>query len=166
MGDLISKLGLDWKLLLAQIIDFLILLWILKKYAYKPILGMLEKRRKTIEKGMADAKTIEERLAALEQEKGKVLAGAQAQAHAIVETASKDAAAYSAKSRDEAKAETAAIIADAKKDVERMKDGIVADAKAEIADLVVSSTEKIIRVKLNATSEKELISDALRRAKE
>ncbi len=166
MTELFNKLGIDWKLLIAQIINFAILFWVLKRYAYKPILGMLKKRSDTIEKGMKDAKTIEERLAALEGEKGTIIADAQAQAHTIVETASKDAVAFSTRARDEAKAETAMLIATAKKDVERMKDSIVADAKAEIADLVVASTEKIIRVKLNAASEKELISDALRRAKE
>jgi len=166
MAELFTNLGIDWKLLIAQIINFAILFWLLRRFAYKPILGMLEKRRTTIEKGMQDAKTIEERLAALEGEKGKIIADAQTHAHTIVETASKDSAKFSAKSRNEAKAETAAMIATAKQDVERMKDSIVADAKAEIADLVVAGTEKIIRVKLNASSEKELISDALRRAKE
>mgnify|MGYP001588456271 CR=1 FL=1 len=60
--ELISKLGIDWKLLVAQIVNFFILLFVLYKFAYKPVLEMLEKRSKTIEKGIHDAKASEERL--------------------------------------------------------------------------------------------------------
>ena len=50
MSELFSKLGIDWKLLIAQIINFLVLLFVLYKFAYRPILSMLEKRTKKIEK--------------------------------------------------------------------------------------------------------------------
>jgi F-type H+-transporting ATPase subunit b len=47
-----NGLGIDWKILLGQIINFLILLWLLKKFAYKPFLSMLSKRQKQIEEGI------------------------------------------------------------------------------------------------------------------
>ena len=55
MQELITKLGIDWKFLIAQIVNFLVLLFVLYKFAYGPILAMLEKRQKKIEKGLKDA---------------------------------------------------------------------------------------------------------------
>ena len=166
MAELFGKLGIDWKLLIAQVINFAILFFVLKRFAYKPILGILERRRTTVEKSLVDAKKIEERLGALEQERETVLGKARAEAHTIVESATKDATAFVARAKEETKAETAVMIAKAQQDVERMKESVVAEAKNEIADLVVASAEKIIRVKLDPASEKELIRNALGRVKE
>ncbi|MFH0829091.1 MAG: F0F1 ATP synthase subunit B [Candidatus Kerfeldbacteria bacterium] len=165
MNELFSKLGIDWKLLIAQVINFAILFWVLKRFAYKPILSMLERRRATVEKSLVDAKKIEERLGALEQERETVLGNARAEAHTIVESATKDAATFTEQSKQQTKAETAAMIEAARKDVTRMKDTIVADAKEDIANLVVAGAEKVIRIKLNPDTEQELIHDTLRRVK-
>lgn len=165
MTELFEKLGIDWKLLIAQVVNFFILFWVLKRFAYKPILNMLARRSETIEKSQKDAKAIEDRLQSLAQERGKMLDDARAQASMIVGTATKDAAAFAEKSREEAKRETAAMISSAKKDVERIKDSLIADAKADIADLVVAGTERIIRVKLDRSADKELVHDAIKRAK-
>ncbi len=165
MSELFSKLGVDWKLLIAQVVNFFILFWVLRRFAYKPILKTLERRRETVEKGMKDAKSVEERLASLEKERGKVIDDAHAQAHAIVETATKDAAAFTVRSREEAKRETAAMIAAARSDVERIKDTVVAEATADIADLVVAGTERIIRIKLDGAADRELVNKTLTRAK-
>ena len=85
--ELIEKLGLDVKLLLAQIVTFVILLTILTYLVYKPILNLLDKRKSMIEKNVEDTRRIEERLAQLEKERAEVLAEASKKAMAVIEQA-------------------------------------------------------------------------------
>ena len=68
MSELIHNLGIDWKLLLANAVTFLIVLWVLRKFAFGPIMRALEQRQGTIAKGLADAKQQTEALAAFEEE--------------------------------------------------------------------------------------------------
>ncbi len=62
MSELVEKLGLDWKLLLAQGVNFGIILVVLRVTAYKPIMKLLEARRKKIEQGLVDAKAAKDML--------------------------------------------------------------------------------------------------------
>ena len=76
MSDLIHKLGIDWKLLSSQAVNFLILLFVLRKFAYKPLLKILEKRRGGIEEGLAKATEADRRLKeANEAKKEKIKEG-------------------------------------------------------------------------------------------
>ena len=88
--DLIDKLGIDLKLLIAQIVNFVILLVILTKLIYKPLLKLLDDRKKMIAKTVDDSKRIEDRLAAIEADRDKVLANASKEAMVIVERAKKE----------------------------------------------------------------------------
>lgn len=161
MNDLITKLGIDWKLLVFQIINFFILLWVLKRYAYKPILGALERRQQMIAKGVEDAKKAEEGLSRLEQEKERVLREARKEEQSIVEAARKDAVEYTVQSREVAKAETAVMLEAARREAVRTKETIVREAKTELADLVVAAAEKVIRAKLDPATDRRLLEDAL-----
>ncbi len=163
MSELLQKLGIDWKLLLAQIVNFLILLWVLKRYAYRPILRALSERSKKIAKSMDDAKKIEVELEVLAQERERVMAEARKEAQSLLEGARQDAAALLARTKEEAKAEATAVTQAAEHEVRRMKENIVNEAKGELADLLVRSTEKIVRVKLDSTSDAKLIDEALKR---
>ncbi len=62
MQDLVTQLGLDWRLLLSQAANFLILLIVLRLFAYKPLIPMLKERRAKIEDGLAKAKEADHRL--------------------------------------------------------------------------------------------------------
>jgi F-type H+-transporting ATPase subunit b len=62
MSQLLSQLGIDWKLLIAQAVNFFLLLLILRLYVYGPLMAMLRERREKIEEGLAKAKEADERL--------------------------------------------------------------------------------------------------------
>lgn len=166
MAELFEKLGVDWKLLIAQLVNFAILFWILKRFAYKPILGALEKRSKTIEKSLDDAKKIETQVAELEAEKQRVLNAARQEAAQMVERSRRDAEHFAAQSRDQAQSEAQQIVAAASKQVKEMKDDVMAEAKADLADLVVSATEKVARVKLQGATDAHLVKEALHQAED
>ena len=77
MSELFEKLGINWKLLIAQAVNFLAILAILRFTVYKPLLRMLAERRTRIAKGLDDAKRAGERLERVESERKDVLARAE-----------------------------------------------------------------------------------------
>ena len=71
--EVLAKIGVDWKLLLAQVVNFLVLLWVLRRFAYRPMLEFLEKRTKRIESGLRDAKLATQKLSEIEAKERGVL---------------------------------------------------------------------------------------------
>lgn len=154
--ELISKLGIDWKLLVAQIINFFILLFVLYKFAYKPVLGMLEKRSKMIEKGVHDAKASEERLKEIEQTRRRILDEASREvgkmlekAKADAETMKKDLMATASEQAEDLLRRTKALVAEEK---EKMTE----DVKKEVAKFIILATGKILQREFSDADQKKL----------
>ena len=72
--EIFSKLGIDWRLLLAQVVNFLILLFVLRRFAYTPMLRFLEKRKNRIEKGLKEGKLATEKLLQIAKKEKEILA--------------------------------------------------------------------------------------------
>lgn len=112
--EIFKNFGFDPILLVAQIVNFLIILFLLKKFLYKPVLDMLKKRRDDIEKGVKDAEegrlTLEK---ALEEEK-KILRKAQEQSKKIIDDASSQALLISTDIEQNSRRQAEKILTDAK----------------------------------------------------
>lgn len=154
--ELLSKLGIDLKLLLAQIVNFLILFVVLSKLVYKPIINLLEKRKKLIEKTVEDQKSIEERLTKIEEEKGKVMAEATAAAMAVVEKSKKEAEEEKQKVLTNAKKEISSLAERYRAQLKEEKANIVKEIKGEMAVLIVKASEKVIRKEFAREDQKRL----------
>lgn len=161
MSELLSKLGIDWKLLIAQIVNFLILLFVLYKFTYGPILAILEKRQKKIEKGLADADEARKKLEESQEKQKEILKKARNEAKDIIEKARIQAEKLRSDIAVEAKARSEKIISDAKVEIEREKEKTIAEIKSEIGELVVAATEKIIDEKLDEKRDGELIEKVI-----
>lgn len=142
--EALESLGIDWKLLLSQIVNFLILLFILKKFLYGPIVKMLSDRREKVAKSMEDCRAAEEKLAAAEIESKKILDKAVDEADKIAKAAKKSAQDEAGKILSDASEKAHKVSENAKLAAEREKDQIVAKAKKNLAELVTIATEKII----------------------
>ncbi|MDI6777899.1 MAG: F0F1 ATP synthase subunit B [Patescibacteria group bacterium] len=162
MSELITKLGIDYKLLIAQIVNFLVLLFILYKFAYGPILAMLEKRQKKIEQGLKDAEAAGKKLAESEERQKEILRKARTEAKEIVEKAHMQAEKSKSKIAGVAKVQAEKIITDAKAEIEREKTKTISEIKSEIGSLVVAATEKVIGGKMDEEKDKELIEKSLK----
>lgn len=162
MEDLVTKLGLDWKLLLAQMINFLILVWVLRRFAYRPIVKLLDERRRKIERGLEDAKQSAIERTVLAQDRERTLHEAQVAAAEVGQQAQRDAEAFRTRARDEAKAEAQAIVAAAEREAKRMQARVVEEAQAELGELVALGVEKVVRAKVDAAADRQLIAAALR----
>lgn len=166
MGELVSKLGIDWRLLLANTLTFFLVLWILRKFAYRPIMDVLDRRQKTIGEGLDAAKKSQDELAAIQQEKAIVLKEAKAEALAIVTEAKKQGEAAKQKLADQANAETSATVERTKQLLDRERQEMVKKAKTELADLVVAATEKVLDATMDDKTQAKLSAAAVVALKE
>ncbi len=91
MAELFSKLGIDWKLLLSQGVNFIILLTALTFLTYRPLGRLLAERRRKIELGLKGAEEAERRLKQIDEEKAKVLTAAQKSALETIKASETDA---------------------------------------------------------------------------
>lgn len=160
--ELLNNLGINGKLLLAQIINFLILLFVLYKFAYGPILKMLDDRTKKIEKGLKDADESHKKLAEIVQKEKEVLKKAREEAQAIIVKAEEQAKKNKEDIITESKTQSEKILSDAQKKIEEEKNKMLAEVKGEISNLVIMATEKIISQKLDTAKDKEIINKALK----
>ncbi len=161
MSELITKLGIDWKLLLAQAINFGILVYILKRFVYTPIIGVLEKRRQDIADTATKTAEADLRLQDIETEKQKVLSEARNQAKEIVskaEVMSKKQVEETFKIAEQ-KANT--IIAEGKISLERERSKIKSEIKSEIGSVVAAAVEKTVGDFMNKEAEEKLKAEAL-----
>lgn len=160
--ELLSNLGINWKLLLAQIINFLILLFVLHRFAYKPILKMLNDRTNKIEKGLKDAEESRKKLAEIAEKEKEIIAKARKDAREILKKVEDTAKKNKEEIAIEAKNQAEKIIINAKASIESEKAKMFREVKAEVTELVVMATEKIIGEKVDAKKDKELIEQAIK----
>lgn len=137
VSELISHFGIDWKILLAQVANFGILLFLLKKFAYGPIVAALERRRNEIEKGLRFTKEAEENLRKIAETEEQTLRQARGDAVAIVSQAETTAKEHAAEIAGDAMKKSEAIIRDGKQ--------AALEEKAKIEEEVFAGAEELVR---------------------
>ncbi|MDP3710585.1 MAG: F0F1 ATP synthase subunit B [bacterium] len=161
MSELIHNFGIDWRLLVTQAINFFILLFILKKFAYKPILEMLRKRRDGIEAGIRMKKEAEERLRHIAQEREKTLEETRKESLAILaktETAAKD---LRAEMLADAAQKAEGVLNEAKKIIGEEKNKMRDEFFKDAAGLVRLGIEKTLNRMTPEERDAKLIQEAL-----
>lgn len=159
---LFDQFGIQPMLLLAQIVNFLILLWILKKFLYSPILKLLEERKRRIAKSLEDAQKIEERLAKLEKDREKVLAKAALEARKIVEDAGKSASQVIADAHQKAQEDIDLMMTKALAEQRLEKDKMRQELRSELANLIVLGLQKISGKVFTREDQKNLVEQSIR----
>jgi len=157
MEELIKTFHIDWKLIIAQLVNFAIVLFVLYKFAYGPIMKMMDERTKKIDKGLKDAEDSHKKLQEIAEKEKAVLVEARKQAQEIVAKA--EAAASKAKDEiaDQAKQQAQKILDEATKKIELEKNQMLSEVKTQVAELVVAATGKVIDEKIDEGKDKELI---------
>lgn len=160
--DPIALLGLDWKLFIAQLINFGIVVLVLWKWVFIPASRALEKRTKKIEDSLANADSIQKEKNEFESWKDGEILKSKKQASEIIKSAQDEAVAVKKSEIEAAKKEQFEIIENTKLRLRREQDVAVKNAKEEIADLIIVATEKIIKQKLNSEKDRELITKVIK----
>jgi F-type H+-transporting ATPase subunit b len=160
--EILHKLGIDWKLLIAQGVNFVVLLYVLRRFAYKPMLAFLDERQQKIETGLTNATKATEKLAEAEKEHRALLNDAKKEARALVEAALVAAKERDQESLDKTKGEVAALLALAQTEIAHEKNKMLREAKEELAEVVLLATEKMVHEKVDASKDKELVLSLLK----
>lgn len=154
--ELLSTLGIDWKVLIAQIINFLILLAILTKLVYKPLLNLLDQRADRVRKAMDNASDMEQQAKRAEEEHRDRLRQADAAAGEILQNAKKQAEAMQQEVLAKAKHEAEAIIARGNQLIADERTKALADVQDTVTKVIVQLTESLLRREFSADDQKRI----------
>lgn len=155
--------GVDWSHLVAQIISFSIVCLLLHRYAYKPILKMLEERRQQITAGIAASEKIKAELAQTETQRRETMLKADAQAAKLIEEAHAAAARVKEQETQKAIAVAEQIIVKSREAAIQEHARMLTELKHEVGRLVVQATTKIIGKVLTADDQRRLAEETSRR---
>lgn len=144
MEQLIEAFGIDARLIIIQIINFVVLAGLLSYLLYKPVLNLLEAREEKIKQGIADAESAAKANAEATTEKQAILAAAQLEASAIDARAKDFGKQKTEKLVAEANIKAAEVLKAAQQKSEQLKAQTLKDSEAEIAKLAVLAAEKIL----------------------
>lgn len=156
-----EQLGVYPSGLIAQIIVFLILGLLMKKFAFGPVLAILDERRKTIEESLRNADRIKQELAQAEATRIEILKKANDQANAIIAEARASAEKAGALKIQEAVGQAESILKKASEAAAREREQVLAQVRQELGQLVVTTTAKVVGKTLTADDEARLQKEAL-----
>jgi F-type H+-transporting ATPase subunit b len=159
MESIISTFHIDWKILIAQAINFAVVFVVLYIFALKPLSKLMAERSEKISKGINDAETNAKLLEETHKEYESALSKARNEANKIFQDGKKEAEAKKTLMLEEAKKEVALVVENGKKTLEVEKVKMVAEAKKEIVTLVTKATEKILGEKINASFNEKTVKE-------
>ena len=161
LRDTAETFGWNPRLFFSQVISFVIVALLLRRFAYKPILNVLEERRRRIEEGQINAEKIKRQLDEAEKRYSEILAKANAEAQKMIDEARESSAHLAERKQQEAIAAAEQIIAKAREasaiEHERTMDSL----KQELGRLVVDTTAKVTGKVLTPEDQQRLQEEAM-----
>lgn len=158
----LGALGINPIAILAQASTFLLLFFILKKFAFDGIAKSLEKRRAKVEDSIKEAEKLTVANKESEKRLQETIAEASKQSSKIIDDAKKEAAEIIGNSRVEAKTQTEAMVKSAEAEIKLSADRAKSELKSEMASLIAEATEKIIGEKMSSSQDRKIIEKALK----
>jgi F-type H+-transporting ATPase subunit b len=160
IGDTAREFGVDWPHFIAQVVSFCIVAFLLHRFAYKPVVDLLEERRKRIAEGLANADKIKVELARAETQRQEVLTQANAQANKLIEEARAAAARVQEQETQKAIAAAEQIISKAREAASQDHARMLSELKREVGRLVVQTTATVTGKILTPDDQKRLAEEA------
>lgn len=158
-----GQFGLNGQIFVSQLINFLIVLIVLWKFVYKPIVRMLDERSEKIEKSMKQAQEIEKRVSDIEKEKDEIMTNAQKQAQEIIEKAYEQGKVRQEEIISAAKREVERVITKGKEQLAEEKTTMLKEARKDIVDIAVKATTRILQDQVDAVKSKSIAEEAVRK---
>jgi len=157
----IGELGLNWQSLIAQIVNFAILLLVLRVFAYPWFLRTMDGRSRRIKESLEEAEVVKQQAAAAQDETKQRIAEATREGQEVVSRALKAGEELRVKAKAEAQVEAEALLTRARVEISRERDDAIDSARREFADLTVMAAEKVIDRSLDKTAHREVIEEVL-----
>lgn len=163
--EIIKNFGLDPILLGAQVVNFLIILFVLKKFLHKPILDILKKRQLTIKQGLEKAEESEKLLAEASEKEKKILKDAQAEAVKMISQAKNQALSVIKEAQESAKKEAERIISDARGQIHDEAKQAEERLGNSVSKLAIDYLQKSLKDIFGIKDQEEVIDKALKQLK-
>lgn len=159
--EVLNAFGLDWKVLLAQFFNFAILVFVLWRFAYKPILKFLDDRKNKIEEGIKNAEQASQKLVEIEEREKEVLVEARKEALKIINEAKDNAEKRGADIIVKAQEAASLAMSKEREKFNQEKGDIFKEMKGSLSELVILAVEKVIEEKMNSEKDREIIKKVL-----
>jgi F-type H+-transporting ATPase subunit b len=160
--QIFTNFGITWPKFIAQVILFLVVYWVLNKYAFGPVLKMLAERRRRIEEGQHNAERIKKQLAEAELRYQEVLRKANEDATKLLEEARTSSDAITQKQLQQAIKDAEGVIAKAQETIAQERNKMVDEVKKEMVDLVVKTTAKVVGKVITPEDQKRLSEETVK----
>ncbi len=147
MSELFAAFGIDWRLLTINLVNFILLLVLLRVFLYRPLLTMLESRQQLIVQGVKDAELAQKRLAEIESEKAAQLTHAASEADQLLSEARVSAERVRHETLAHTEASAAEVVASAEREATEIKRRALEESREEIAKLIVLGAQKVLDTK-------------------
>ncbi len=163
MQELVQQFGINGFLLIAQLVNFLIVLYLLKRFAFGPILKLLQDRRKTIAEAQKNAEETQKLLAKTEEREKEVLKKAQNQAQEILSDAKKQSSLLQAEAETQTKDRVEKMIADATAKIEEQTKIAEKQLATQVTKLSVDVLEKSLKGFFDDKEQKSVVEKAVKK---
>ncbi|MFA6271752.1 MAG: F0F1 ATP synthase subunit B [Patescibacteria group bacterium] len=165
MDELVKTFHIDWKLIIAQVINFGIVLGVLWYFALKPLMKVMNKRTEDIDQSLKNAEEIEKKLKVAGETKDRIVTDAKKESQAIMEKASKEAEKLKADKIAETRSEMEKIAAKTKTSLLADKDQMIADARKEVGSLIIEASSKIVGKNLDSETNRKMVEETVNQIK-
>ena len=159
--QIVNQFGVTWPLFIAQVINFIIVLFVLKKFAFGPIQAMLEQRKNRIAEGEEKLKRIESQLAESEERTAAAIEEANVTSKRLIEEAQESASALTEQKTQEAIASAQGILAKAEDAAKAERAQMQAELKSEFGRLVAATTANVTGKVLSDDDNKRINEEAV-----
>ena len=157
----IATLGINLNIFIAQLVNFIVVLLVLWKFAYKPLVKILDDRSARIEESLKQSEDVACRLVALEKEQDQIIIDAKAAATHILETARADAETRKQEFLVAAKKDVEKVVAHGKDQLKAEKAQMLLEVKHEVIAMVVTATKKILETEVDEKSSIKIATEVI-----
>ncbi len=158
---LLENLGINWKILLAQVVNFLLVLYLLKRFVFSSFLEVLKKRKEKIEEGIRKSEAAEGIIQAIKKTRVEILGKAREDAYRLIKEGGQKGEEMSKQIILQTKEEREKMLKEAIEEAERKKEELRKGARQEILKTGLILAEEILKEKVNLEKDKEIIKRLL-----
>ena len=161
MKEVLTNIGFDWQVALASFVSFLLIFWILKKWVFKPVSDILDKRKELIEKGVENAEASSAALENAKSEAQEIIKEAHTEAHGLMIQAKSqsDETINSAKTKAEKEAEV--IMSQAREQIEQEKAQAEQDVSDKMVEMVSLGVSRVLKDDLTEAQHEKLVKQGV-----
>lgn len=159
---ILGKIGFDWQVALANLVSFVIIFLILKKYAFGPVGKVIEERKKKIDKGLTDAEQAESLLKTAEIKKKEIIHSARDKADVILKDSQEESKNLIRFAKEQAETEKSDILVQGRKDAEKEIENAKNDFNKESSEIIISGIKKIVEGHVAEGGGEEIIKEMVK----